>query len=128
MKCTADKNCEGRASKFRRDRVTLLRQSDEIMPSGQPVVAPVSYATNVRCLVRDVRGSEAKNGDGIDATVDFVVEMRWRKDVDPTQQVKVTSGKHAGKTLNVTAVLYKPDEGKPREAHIYCKHNATPNG
>lgn len=128
MKCCVETKCDSRAGRYRRDVVTLYRQSTELQPSGQPVKAPVAYAREVRCLVSDKRGQEFKNPDGLDATVDFVVEMRYRNDVDPTHQLEVTGGKHRGKTLNVTAVLLKPDEGKPRETHLYCKFNATPNG
>lgn len=129
MSCTVYKDC-GRASKFRRDRATLYRQSESIQPSGQPVVGPVAFAT-VNCLVRNASksgtGREFKNGDGLDATNTYVIEMRYRTDVDPTHQVEVTGGKYKGRTLNVVSVTYHPDEGQPREAHLLCKYNATPN-
>lgn len=126
MKCCVKER--SRAARFRQDAVTLFRQSDSLQASGQPVSTPVAFAHSVGCLVRDTRGTEFKNGDGLDATVDFVIEMRYRVDIDPTCEAEVTRGKHKGKTLNVTAVLFKPDEGSPKETHLYCKFNATPNG
>ena len=61
----------------------------------------------------------------IEAGVDYVVEMRYRNDVEPTYELEVTAGKHKNKTLDVVAVIYEPSVGKPRETHVFCKYKAS---
>lgn len=124
MKCCTGK--PSRAAKMRRDRVTIKKQVID-RTDGQSKSTPtaITGGKNVRANVVDLRGSQFKRGDQQEATADYRVELRYRDDCDPTQEVEVVQGKLKGKTLNVVAVVFEPPEGRPRETHLLCKHKAA---
>ena len=127
MRCSSKCDSPSRRARFGRDRVSIKKQNTTTDKAGQPISSPVAIAdgSNVRCAIVDVRGSEYKRPEQIEAGVDYVVEMRYRNDVEPTYELEVTAGKHKNKTLDVVAVIYEPSVGKPRETHVFCKYKAT---
>ena len=124
MKC---KCTQSRAARFARDRVSIKKQNGTRADSGQVIEVPIAIAngSGVRCAVIDIRGREYQRGVSMEAGVDFVVETRFRRDVEPTYELEVTAGKHLGKTLDVVAVIHHPETGRPRETHMHCKYKAA---
>lgn len=127
MTCGGKCDKPSRRARFRRDRVTVKKQNTTTDKAGQPIASPLAIAngTGIRCAIVDVRGSEYRRREQVEAGVEYVVEMRYRNDIEPTHELEVTAGKHLGKTLDVVAVIYEPPVGKPRETHLFCKYKAT---
>lgn len=129
MKCSdqCGSGKPSRRARFRRDRVTIKKQNTTTDKAGQPIASPLTIAngSGIRCSIVDVRGSEYQRREQIEAGVEYVVEMRYRNDIEPTYELLVTAGKHLNKTMDVVAVIYEPSVGKPRETHLFCKYKAS---
>ena len=71
--------------------------------------------------VSPVHGQEKFRGKQIQADIEWIVEVRYREDLNATDRVDVVGGPYNGRILNIESLVPVRREAEPMMLELHCK-------